>query len=102
MTKKRTAYKTYPKEFKLKTVRLMRESDKPAAEIARELGLRRNQLYKWAEQLQISGDQAFKGRGRPKKEDQADLSKLKSENERLKEEVQILKNAAAYFARDLK
>jgi len=47
MSKKRKPYKTYTKEFKLEAVRLMRESNRPAAEIAMELGIRRNQLYKW-------------------------------------------------------
>lgn len=102
MTRKRKPYKTYPKEFKLEAVRMMRDSDKPAAEIARELGIRRNQLYKWAEQLDNKGNTAFGGRGRPRKENQSEVSTLKSENARLKEEVEILKKAAAYFARDLK
>lgn len=102
MTSKRKPYKTYPKEFKLEAVRMMRDSDKPAAEIARELGIRRNQLYKWAEQLDNKGNTAFGGRGRPRKENQSEVSTLKSENARLKEEVEILKKAAAYFARDLK
>ncbi len=102
MTRKRKPYKTYTKEFKQEAIRLMEESDKTPSEVARELGLRRNQLYKWKEQLDSKGDQAFKGRGRPKKEDQSDLSKLKQENENLREEVEILKKAAAYFARELK
>jgi len=102
MTKKRKPYKTYTKEFKLEALRMVRESDRPASDIAMELGIRRNQLYKWAEQLERSGDTAFKGRGRPKKEDQAELTTLKQENDRLREEVEILKKAAAYFARDLK
>lgn len=102
MTKKRKPYKTYTKEFKLEALRLLEQSDRPASEVARELGIRRNQLYKWAEQLKSDGEGAFKGRGRPKKEDQQQLVTLKQENARLREEVEILKKAAAYFARDLK
>lgn len=103
MVQKRKPYKVYTKEFKLEAVRLMEQSDKPAADVARELGLRRNQLYKWKEQLEAKGDTAFgNGRGRPKKEDQSELSKLKQENEKLREEVEILKKAAAYFAKELK
>jgi transposase-like protein len=45
----------------------MKESERPAREIALELGVRRNQLYKWAEQLEDKGEAAFKGKGRPKK-----------------------------------
>ena len=94
MTGKRKPYKTYAKEFKLEAVRLMRESVRPASEIAMELGIRRNQLYKWAEQLENKGEKAFGGGGRPKKEDQSDMTNLKQENERLREEVEILKKAA--------
>lgn len=42
--------KIFSKEFKLEAVRLLETSDKPAADIARELGIQRNQLYKWQEQ----------------------------------------------------
>jgi transposase len=102
MIKKRKAYKTYTREFKIEAVRLMRESDRPTSAIAVELGIRRNQLYKWAEQLEKKNSEAFQGSGRPKKENQSDLSNLKQENNRLREEVAILKKAAAYFARELK
>jgi transposase len=102
MTRKRKPYKTYPKEFKEEAVRMMESSGRPAAEIAMELGIRRNQLYKWKEQMNNKGDQAFSGRGRPKKEDQSELTTLRQENERLREEVEILKKAAAYFAKELK
>lgn len=103
MTSKRKPYKTYAKEFKLEAVRMMDRGEKPAAELAMELGIRRNTLYKWKEQLQDKGEQAFTGqRGRPRKEEQSELTTLKQENERLKEELEILKKAAAYFARELK
>lgn len=102
MTEKRKPYKTYPKEFKLEAVRLMRESSRPASELAMELGIRRNQLYKWAEQLERQGDKAFGSRGRPKKDEQSEVTRLKQDNARLREEVEILKKAAAYFAKALK
>lgn len=44
MTRKRKPYKTYTREFKQAAIRMMEESDRPAAELARELGIRRNQL----------------------------------------------------------
>ena len=103
MGKQRATYKTYTREFKLEAVRLMETSDRPSSEIARELGIRRNQLYKWKEQLAKKGDDAFsRNPGRPKKEEQSDLVTLRQENTRLKEENEILKKAAAYFARELK
>ena len=103
MSTKRKPYKTYTKDFKLEAVRLISESDKPAAEIAAELGVRRNMLYKWKEQLETKGEEAFtKVKGRPLKENQSENSTLKQENKRLREEVEILKKAAVYFAKALK
>jgi transposase len=92
---------TYTKEFKLEAIRLLEAGDKPGTQIARDLGIRRNMLYKWQDQLSTKGEDAFKGAGR-KLEADDDIKKLQSENERLKEEVEILKKAAAYFAREMK
>ncbi|WP_020162667.1 transposase [Cycloclasticus pugetii] len=103
MNSKRKPYKTYTKEFKVEAVRLMNASDIPSSELAAQLGVRRNQLYKWKAQLEDKGDKAFSNNlGRPRKENQSELVTLRQENERLKEEVEILKKAAAYFARELK
>ena len=101
MIRKRKPYKQYTKEFKLEAVRMMEESERPSSEIAMKLGIRRNQLYKWKEQLSDKGENAFSGRGRPKKETQCEASRLKQENKRLKEENEILKKAAVFFAKEL-
>ena len=76
---------------------------KEAAErsLARELGVRRNQLYKWKEQLSRRGEQAFPGHGRTIASHD-EVSRLRQELERVKEERDILKKAAAYFAKELK
>jgi transposase len=100
MTSTRKPYNTYTKEFKLEALRLMAESNRPASEIAMKLGIRRNQLYKWKEQMTQKGDVASAKKGRPKKEDQSEMTSLKQENKRLKEDIEILKKAAAYFARE--
>ena len=102
MTNKRSPYNTYPKEFKLEALRMMEASDRPASEIAMKLGIRRNQLYKWKEQMTKKGDVPAAKRGRPKKEDQSETAALRQEVKRLKEENDILKKAAAYFARECK
>ena len=87
-------------EFKREAVRLLKAADKPAAVVARELGVPRNRLYKWAQDARNKGDQAFGGSGRPKASSD-ELAVLKRENARLQEENEILKRAAAYFAREL-
>jgi transposase len=101
MSKQRKPYKTYSKEFKLEALRLMEQSDRPASEIAMQLGIRRNQLYKWKEQMKKTGEVPAAKRGRPKKEDQSEITQLKQELERVKEENAILKKAAAFFAKEL-
>lgn len=87
-------------EFKREAVRLLKAGNRPAAVIARELGIPRNRLYKWSADLDTKGAGAFGGSGRPKAS-QDELTKLQRENERLREENEILKKAAAYFAREL-
>ena len=95
MKRKRKPYKTFTREFKLEAVRLMETSELPSSEVARELSVRRNQLAQ-------KGDHAFSGQGHSTKEKQSKLTNLKKENMRLKEEIETLKQAAAYFARELK
>ena len=99
MTVKRKPYNTYPKEFKLEALRMMADSDRPTSEVAMKLGLRRNQLYKWKDQMTKKGEVPTAKKGRPKKENQSEMTTLKQENKRLKEDIEILKKAAAYFVR---
>jgi transposase len=96
--------KAFSREFKLEAVRLMEEGNKPAAEIARELGIRRNQLYKWKEKTDKEGGSAFPGPGRRRGAGSSadELSRLRQELAKVKEENEILKKAAAFFARELK
>jgi len=101
MSTLRKPYKTYTREFKLEALRLMEESGRRPSEIAMELGIRRNQLYKWKEQLDKKGDVASAKKGRPRKEDESETAKLRQENKRLKEENEILKKAAVFFAKQL-
>lgn len=92
----------YPAEFKVEAVRLLNEGGKPASDIARELGVKRTLLYRWRDRLADRGEKAFKGSGRPTIEEMSELSRLRQELKAVKEERDILKKAAAYFARDLK
>ena len=94
--------KVFTKEFKLEAVRLLERGEKPAAQLALELGVARNQLYKWQEQLKRAGaDRAFRGPGRKPLDEQSEIERLKRELKKVTEERDILKKAAAYFARDV-
>ncbi len=97
----------YGKEFKLAAVKLLQAGSKPATQIALELGVRRNLLYKWAEELNRHGGNAetvFQGPGRNKLGKhhdplKAEVARLKRELTRVTKERDILKKAEAYFAK---
>lgn len=91
---------SYSKEFKVEAVRLLEIGDKKPADLARELGVPRNKLYQWREQLKgRQPDEAFPGQGRRSPES-AELAALRHENARLKEELAFLKKAAKFFAKE--
>jgi transposase len=89
--------KHYTKEFKIEAIRLANTSDKPVAQVARELGIRQNQIYKWKQALERSGSGAFRGAGHPIGKE-PEIERLCKELEAAKEEIEILKKADAYFA----
>ena len=96
-----TKRKTFSKEFKIEAVRLLEQADRSPVEIATDLGIRRNQLYKWQAQLKANGNDAFRGSGRKPANQSDELTRLRKELADVKQERDILKKAAAYFARDL-
>jgi transposase-like protein len=55
---KHKAYKTYSREFKLEAVRLSGSGSKPVAEVARELGVHRNQIARWKVHFSATTGQA--------------------------------------------
>jgi transposase len=89
----------FTKEFKLDAIRLWKSSGRPAAAVARELGLRRNHLYKWQTEVETHSEAAFPGKG-GRAPGSDELTRLRRENARLREERDILKKAAGYFARE--
>ena len=93
--------KQFSAEFKREAVRLLETSKKQPSDLARELGVRRNQLYKWKDQLSRRASGFFQGHGR-RLESSEEVTRLREELERVKEKRDILKKAAAYFAKELK
>jgi transposase len=94
--------KRFTTDFKEEAVRMMVNSDKTAADIARELKIHRNQLYKWKEQLGNGVARASKtSQGRRPSNGINELTRLREELRRVKEERDIFKKAAAYFAREI-
>jgi len=88
--------KRYTAEFKEQAVRLAREGDKPAAQVAKELGVPEKTLYTW---VQRTKKQEEAGE-RLSFSEQEELRQLRKENERLRMERDILKKATAFFAKE--
>jgi transposase len=98
MTKEK---KHYTPEFKKDAVRLITEQGYKTAEAARNLGIHPSVLNRWKQQLTFDGKNAFPGQGHltPEREE---LQRLRKENQQLKMEREILKKAAAFFAKESK
>jgi transposase-like protein len=86
----------HPPEFRQRAVELARLREKPVAEIARDLGISDSCLRNWMAQADINDG------GRPglTTDERAELVALRRKNRVLELEVEILKRASAYFARE--
>lgn len=89
----------FSREFKLEAVRLVRQRGVSVAQAARDLDVHENVLRKWLREQASDPQQAFPGKGVMKPE-AAEIERLKRENAKLRMERDILKKAAAYFAKD--
>ena len=93
--------KVYSREFKLETLRLLKSSGKTKADLERELGLYAGQIYLWEKAFnrkEHNVEQAFPGTGH-QSDAEAEVHRLKRENEILRQERDILKKAIAIFSK---
>ena len=88
----------FARQFKLEAVRLIKERDVSYAQASHDLSVHQSQLRSWVNALVDDPQHAFPGQGQMKPE-QAKIAQLKREVMRLKTERDILKKAAAYFAK---
>jgi transposase len=89
----------FSREFKLEAVRLVRDRGVSVAQAARDLEVHENVLRKWVRELAADPQNAFPGLGVMKPET-AELERLRRENAKLRMERDLLKKAAAYFAKE--
>ena len=95
-----TNRRTYTAEFKRDAV-ILAQSTENITSAARDLGIGLSAMRKWIKAAQDAGEQAFPGQGRPAlTTEQQELKRLQKENEILRQEREILKKAAAFFARE--
>ena len=89
----------FTREFKLEAVKLITERGVKVAQASQDLGVHPTQLRQWVKDFATDPEQAFPGHGQMKAE-QAEIARLKREVAKLKAERDILKKAAAYFAKE--
>ena len=86
----------YPEEFRREAIRLLRRGDRTIPELARDLGVSQQSLRNWSKQFEID-----EGRREGLTSDEREeLRRLRRENRILAEEREILKKAAAFFAKE--
>ena len=90
--------RNFTKEFKIQACELVLKDGLKPLIVAEKLGIHNVMLYRWIDEYRTYGDEAFVGKGHQKPAD-AELRRLQKENERLRMENEILKKAAAYFAK---
>jgi transposase len=89
----------FTREFKLEAVKLVRDRGVAFKQAAFDLGVHENVLRKWVKDSAVDPQHAFPGQGQMKPE-QLEIERLRKEVIKLKAERDILKKAAAYFAKE--
>ena len=89
----------FSREFKLEAIKLVMERGVAVAQACRDLEVAESVLRRWMREMAQAPAIAFPGNGQLRAE-QAEIAALKKEVARLKAERDILKKAAAFFARE--
>jgi transposase len=89
--------KPFPEEFRRDVVAVARKSDRSIASVAKDFGISESCLQRWLKVADVE-DGLTPGRT---KEESAELRQLKKRNRELEQENEILRRAAAYFAKEL-
>jgi transposase len=93
--------KQYGAEFKMEAVKRVEATGEPVARVAEDLGINENTLHGWLKRYREKPIDPFPGSGKLSPDDEK-VKKLEREIRELREENEILKKAAAYFAKNQK
>jgi transposase len=96
---KRKPYKRYSPEFKREALKRASEEGVTDRLICKELDISERQLRRWRDEFRLLGDDAFPGQGRSRDEE---ITRLKRELAKAKQERDFLKEAAVFFAKESK
>ena len=81
----------YSREFKHQAVNLVVDANFTVKQVAKELGIHKNSLYRWMSKIEKYGNKSFPGRGSRDYIEQCRITQLEKENKRLHEELDLLK-----------
>jgi transposase len=85
--------RSYEKQFKIVAVELVMEDNMSVADAAKALHIYYNSVYHWISEYEEYGESAFPGHGTALYSYQYEIKKPKQENNELKKELELLKNA---------
>jgi len=90
--------KKFDRQFKIDAVSMVINGERTVAEVARDLGIKADVLYRWKREFSREKTEAFPGKGRlgPQEEE---LRRLRCELEQVKEDREILKKALTFFSK---
>ena len=89
----------FEREFKIEVAKQVAQGKRTVHSMANEIGVHENTIYKWVQQYAEDPEQAFPGTGHMKAE-QDELQRAQRRIKELEEDIEILKKAAAYFAKN--
>src|SRR5262245_1879509 len=95
--KPRRARRSFTEEFRAGAVRLVLDEGRTVGQVARDLDLTESALRTWVERARAD---RTRGKTGLTTEERAELARLRKENRQLREEREILKKAAAFFAKE--
>jgi transposase len=98
MTTKKS-YRRYSPEFKREAIKRASEEGMTDAAVCKELGISTRQFRRWRDELHLLGEEAFPGSGRSRDDE---MTRLKRELAKVKQERDFLKEAAVFFAKESK
>jgi transposase len=96
---RRRGYKRYSAEFKREALKRASEDGMTDKAVCEELGISARQLARWRDELRLLGDNAFLGKGQTRSDE---ITGLKRELAKVKQERDFLKAAVVFFAKESK
>lgn len=87
----------FNKEFKVAAVNLVIDDTIPVCQVARELSIHANSLYRWVNKYEKYGESAFPGNGTKVHDYRVEIDRLERWNRELEEEIELLKKFRVFL-----